>query len=128
MSGQTTASALKGLPVEAQSLGRATGTGGSITGATQTITLDLLTGHLFIITCTTTDAFTVANPVNGYVNQEFEIKFKNTSGGTMGTPTFGAGFKVGTFTKPATGYNRVLRFRYDGTNFIQHTDASDVAN
>ena len=126
--GQLTVASQKGHPHEASAFGRAAGTGGSITGAAQTITLDLSTGSHFDITCTTTDAFTVANPVNGFVGQEFEIKFKNASGGTMGTPTFGNLFKVGTFTKPADTKNRVLRYRWNGTNFYQHTDSSDVAN
>lgn len=130
MPGQITAEAQKLQPHEASTFGRAAGTGGSITGPTQTITLDLSTGSHFDITCTTTDDFTIANPINGHTdgNQEFEIKFKNTSGGTMGTPTFGSAWKVGTFTKPADGHNRVLRFRWNGTNVYQHTDASDVAN
>jgi hypothetical protein len=128
MPGQITVASQKGHPHEATNLGRAAGVGGTVDGATETITLDLSTGHLFVINCTTTDAFTVANPVSGYAGQEFEITYKNTSGGTMGTPTFGNAFKVGTFTKPATTKQRTLRYRYDGTNFVQLTDASDVAN
>lgn len=128
MPGQNTTNALKGQPVEVSSLGVAAGTDGSITAPAQTITLDLSTGTLFTINCTTTDAFTVAAPTNGYIGQTFEIAFKNTSGGTMGTPTFNAAFKSGTFTKPANGFQRSLYYRYDGTNFRQIDNAVDVAN
>lgn len=126
--GQEGVHPFKGAVAEVSSIGRTPGTGGSITGAGQTITLDVSTGSLFVINSTTTDAFTLGAPTNAYTNQEIEIKFKNTSGGVMGTPTFNAVFKTGTFTKPANGFYRVLKFRWDGTNWFQHSDASDCAN
>lgn len=65
-----------------------------------------------------TVAFTLSNPVTAPpVGTEFSIRFLNSSGGTMGTPTFGSAFKVASFTKPANGTVRYYTFFYNGTTY-----------
>jgi hypothetical protein len=84
-----------------------------------TITLNALAGNEFDITVSTASAIAMAAPTNPSDGQLICVAFKNTSGGAMGTVTWNAVFKTGTFTAPATGANRTLMFKYNGTNWIQ---------
>lgn len=85
-----------------------------------TMATDAGIARRYTITPTDTTAFTISNPTNPTDDAEIEYTFLNSSGGTMGTPTFGAAFKLGAaFDKPANGKTRVYRFRYNGTNWLE---------
>lgn len=93
------------------------------------ITPNLRFGNIQAITATNTTAFTINAPTNATPGCELTLCIKNASGGVHGNITWNAVFKVATWTKPATGYNRSIRFFYDGTNWIEvWRSANDVPN
>lgn len=79
-------------------------------------------GDHWLLTLNDTNAFTVNAPTGYAVGQTLEIRFRNSSGGVMGTPTL-TGFTLagGTFTKPANGKSRIYSFFYDGTTFYDRS-------
>ena len=80
------------------------------------MTPDLSKGGVQTITVTNNSAFTVNNPANVAVGMEWTLNILNSSGGSMGTVSFGGAFRLGTFTAPANNKARVGTFYYDGTN------------
>lgn len=84
-------------------------------------------GCFFKITATDTTAMTISNPTNATTGQKITYLLYNGSGGTMGTITWGAAFKIATVTKPANATMRALQFIYDGTNWVEvNVNASDI--
>lgn len=97
-----------------------------ITYAT-TMATNAALGRFFKITATDTVAMTISNPTNATTGKVITYLLYNSSGGTMGTITWGALFKIATVTKPATSTMRALSFIYDGTNWVEFSVcASDV--
>lgn len=93
------------------------------------ISSDASLATTFIITATDTSAFTISNPTNGAVGQRIKYTIRNNSGGTHGNITWGAAFKLGTWTKPANGFSRSIQYEYDGTNWVEDFRSSqDVPN
>ena len=125
---QETASPIKGGDVEAKVLINPVITTYTVSGASQTVTINAQLGNDVVINCTATDAYTVANPTGLETGQILRITWRNASGGTMGTPTFGNLFKVATFTKPANATSRTIGYRYNGTNLVELNPGADVAN
>ena len=83
----------------------------------------------FTITATNGTAFTITNPLYLYDGETITFTIKNTSGGALGTATWGALYKLASWTQPATGYSRSITFLCDGTNFIELSrTAADVPN
>jgi hypothetical protein len=81
----------------------------------------------FIATVSTASGFTIANPSGApIVGQKMKGTFKNTSGGAMGTVTFGANYKHGTITMPSTGNSFTLTWEYDGTNWVEESRGSNA--
>lgn len=66
-------------------------------------------------------------PVAGLV---WTLTIINTTGGALGAVTFNAVYKLGAaFTQPATGFQRSIQFRWNGTNHVEvGRTAADVAN
>ena len=74
----------------------------------------------FDITATNGTAFTINNPIGyGVDSQELIIIIRNTSGGALGTITWGTIYKMLAFTSPVNGSSATIRFRFDGTNWVQ---------
>jgi hypothetical protein len=74
----------------------------------------------FDITATNATAFTINAPVgSGVDSQEVLIIIRNTSGGALGAITWNAIYKMLTFTAPSNGGSCAIRFRFDGTNWVQ---------
>jgi hypothetical protein len=93
------------------------------------MTLDLLNGSAFVITATNGTAFTINAPSNALAGQIIDITIRNTSGGALGAATWNAVFKMVAWASPATGFSRSIRFRYDGTNWVELArGAADVPN
>lgn len=59
--------------------------------------------------------FTIANPTGVVTGSNWFLRIANASGGALGAITFGASYKVGTFTAPANGKSRILSCHYDGS-------------
>ena len=94
-----------------------------------TIATDVSRGDIFIITATDTNAFTISAPTYPVKGQVVTYVIKNNSGGTLGTPTWDAVFKMAAFTKPANGFNTTTQFHYDGTNWIQrYQNGANIPN
>ena len=94
-----------------------------------TVDTDAANSTWHILTVTNGTAFTIAEPTNAQSGMTLCYTIKNTSGGATGTITWNAVFKKGTFTSPATGYNRSILFMFDGTNWIElFKSAADVPN
>ncbi len=83
----------------------------------------------FIITATNGTAFTINSPSNSATNEEIDFQIINTSGGALGVATWGATYKMVAWVQPANGFSRWIRFRYDGTNWIEmYRSAADIPN
>jgi hypothetical protein len=93
------------------------------------IAVDASLANEFDITASNTTAFTINNPTNLVVGQKLIFTVRNTSGGVLGVLSWGTNYKLATWTSPATGFNRSITFRYDGTSLheVSRTPA-DVPN
>lgn len=93
------------------------------------ITPDVDEGDVFTITATNTSAFTINAPTNPVTSKRITFILRNNSGGVMGTITWNAAFKVGSFTNPANGNSRSVDFIYNGTSWVEVSRTSvDVPN
>lgn len=89
-----------------------------------TVTTDASKGSWQKVTATNTTAFTIANPSNfpgTAQSQELTIEVVNSSGGAMGTITWGTNYTLvgGAFTNPATGKARWIKFAWNGSKWIE---------
>lgn len=72
------------------------------------------------ITATNGTAFTINNPTNGFPGAQLVIDILNSSGGALGTITWGTAYKMaGAFTTPADTKRRTIAFFYDGTDWVE---------
>lgn len=93
------------------------------------MTPDAALGNDFVITATNGTAFTINTPTNPSTGQSIVFTIRNTSGGALGVATWAAVFKMVAWVQPANGFSRSIRFRYDGTNWVElMRGAADVAN
>jgi len=79
------------------------------------IQIDMAKAHQYQIVANNASAFTINTPINGLQGDELIITIANTSGGALGTITWGGQFKMSAWTSPATANNRSITFRYNGT-------------
>lgn len=98
-----------------------------------TPTIDASLGNLFVMTIANNAAFQFAAPINPPASgsQEITITVKNGSGGAHGAGTWNAVFKTQATVFPAiaNGFSRSIRFRWDGTNWVElWRSAADIAN
>jgi hypothetical protein len=93
-----------------------------------TVSLDASLGNFFVITATNNTGFTISNPTNLGTGQPIIVQVKNTSGGALGTITWDTLYKMATFTKPATGFNRTATFIYNGTTLVEVNCSPEVPN
>lgn len=95
------------------------------------VTIDLSLGDWFTVTATNATAFTISNPsgLSPTAGDEIEITVVNSSGGaiTMTTP-FDTLYKLASFTKPANGFNRTVRFKYTGSAWREVSCSPEVPN
>lgn len=95
------------------------------------VAIDLSLGDWFIVTATNSTSFTIINPsgVTPTAGDEIEITVVNSSGGaiTMTTP-FDTLYKLASFTKPANGFNRTVRFKYTGSVWREVSCSPEVPN
>jgi len=94
------------------------------------VLIDVAAGTFVNIDVTSTSAFQINSPTNDGANgQQLTICVKNTSGGVMGTITWGSEYKLAAWTNPANGFSRSISFFYDGTNWIETSrTAADIPN
>lgn len=71
---------------------------------------------------------TMNAPLYGVPGQRVTFHVKNTSGGAGLTVTWAAGYKLATWTNPATGYGKLIEFEFDGTSWWEHCRTGDVPN
>lgn len=96
--------------------------------------IDASLGNLFVMTITDAVAFVFAAPTNTPAageSQEIVLTVKNGSGGAHGAGTWNAVFKTQATVFPAiaNGNSRSIRFRWDGTNWVElWRSAADIAN
>jgi hypothetical protein len=93
------------------------------------ITPNAAVGNYHQITATNGTAFTINAPTNPVTGECLELMIRNTSGGALGVITWNAVFKMAAWTSPATANSRSIRFRYDGTNWVEVSRvAADIPN
>jgi hypothetical protein len=93
------------------------------------MTPDASLGGFQTIVVNTAVAFTINAPTNGITGQYLAISMANTSGGVLGAATWNAAYKMSAWTNPATGFNRTITFRYNGTNWVEVSRTpADVPN
>jgi len=83
------------------------------------LNFDASLGNEFVCTVTGGAALAMNAPTNPRTGQRITIRFRNTSGGAMGTITWNAVFKLAAWTNPANGFSRAIDFDYDGTDWIE---------
>lgn len=68
----------------------------------------------------TASTYTVASITYPLYGQLLVVIIKNTSGGAL-TVTWGAGYKLASWTSPATGYSRSITFfaDYDSQTYLE---------
>ncbi len=93
-------------------------------GATPTCTPDLSAGAVQVISYVSGN-LKIDNPTNNVDTAVWFIRLANTSGGAMGTLTWGTTFKQGTVTNPASGKSRIFCFYFDGTNNWKMFETAD---
>lgn len=91
-----------------------------------TIATNSVSGEVQTINVTDGVGFTISNPTNPITGRYLTYDILNSSGGAMGTITWGAAFKLvgGTFTNPANTKRRRITFWYNGTNWIEDRRSS----
>lgn len=93
------------------------------------IDTDAQLGDVAIITATNNSAFTLNSPTNNRAGQRLTYRIRNTSGGALGAVTWGAGFVLSAWTSPATGFNRSITFKYDGSLYVEESrTTADIPN
>jgi hypothetical protein len=67
------------------------------------------------------NAFTIGSPATFFSGRKATYKIVNSSGGAMGTVTWGTGqFQLaGAWVSPATGNARTITFQYDGAKWVE---------
>jgi hypothetical protein len=94
----------------------------SFPGAGGAVSVNMLTDSSFRLTVTDTTGFTINSPSNSARGDRLLLVIKNSSGGAMGTITWGGSFKLaGTFINPASTKQRLIEYIYDGTNWLEIT-------
>jgi len=89
------------------------------------ITVDASAQQYVQIVATDTVAFTINNPTNAKAGMSLVFDIRNSSGGTLGTPTWGTLFKLaGTLTKPADTKRKTISFYCDGAAWIEESRAA----
>jgi hypothetical protein len=78
------------------------------------------------IVATDTSAFTINAPTApSNSGQTLSFDIKNSSGGTQGTITWDAAYKLaGAFSNAANTKRRTISFYYDGTNWVELSRAA----
>lgn len=101
-----------------------------VTAWTASWTIDASTGNdQELAGSTATTGYTINAPTNPQIGQVLDVSVKNTSGGALGAATWNAVFKMTAWTNPANGFSRSIRFRYNGTNWVERgRAAADVPN
>jgi len=85
----------------------------------------------FILTPPNSSAFTVTSPLYLYTGQSFTVTIKNSTGGALGTLTWGGLYQLlSSWVQPATGTTASITFLCDGTNFVEtsRTTVSGTVN
>jgi hypothetical protein len=92
------------------------------------ITVDASVAAHVTVSATNGTSFTINAPTNARTGRSITFDIANASGGSLGTITWNAVFKLaGTFTNPANGKRRTVSFRNDGTNWVEtHRAAADI--
>lgn len=93
------------------------------------ISFDSSSGTDFSITATNGTAFSINNPSNPSTGQEITITIRNGSGTTLGTITWGTAYKMATWTSPANGFSRSIKFIYNGSVWVESSRTTvDIPN
>jgi hypothetical protein len=93
-----------------------------------TIAINASASNNFVIIVTNSTGFTIANPTNSS-SQYISIKITNTSGGAMGTVTWGSNYRLSAWTNPANTYSRTIDFVYNGAVWVEKSRTpADVPN
>ena len=109
-----------------------TGTGADFTMSSLTysasITPNAMNTEYFTIMATNGTAFTINNPSADPIFAGTRVTFdiKNSSGGAMGSITWGAKYLLATggFTNPANTKRRTITFAWDGVNYVEVAKAA----
>ncbi len=82
------------------------------------MTIDASQGSDFIVTLTDGKAHSFNSPLNPKW-QSITLTIRNASGGSAGTAAFNPIFKMAPWTQPANGGSRSIRFRYNGSHYVE---------
>jgi hypothetical protein len=101
----------------------------SLTIVSAAVNINATLGQYFELTVVNNSAFTINNPTGGLAGQSMTLILINASSGTMGTITWGTEFILGAnFRNPGNGVARVIKFRFDGTNWYEETRTTGQDN
>ena len=86
---------------------------------TSSMTPNLAIGDVVLVNATNSSNFTINNPTNPFSYQRWLLRLLNTSGGSLGTVSWGGAFlNLDTVTSPANGKQRWFEFLWNGTNHV----------
>lgn len=92
------------------------------------MSIDASTGRFFTITPTNATAFAVTAITKPAYDRVIGLNIVNSTGGALGAGTFTC-CKASAWTQPATGFNRWIFLKYNGTTWQEVSkSASDVPN
>lgn len=86
-----------------------------------TVATDAAVAAHVTVAATNGTAFTIAAPANAKKGRTITFDISNTSGGSLGTVTWNAVFKLDAtgFANPANGKRKTITFRHDGSAWVQ---------
>jgi len=93
------------------------------------ITINATGSELYEIEANRGDDFAVNTPSSPVNSKVLCITVRNSSNGALGHVTWDPVFKMSPWTSPASGHNRSITFRYDGSHWLQISQTGvDVPN
>lgn len=93
--------------------------GSTVLSYSASMTPDTYKGPYNRITVTNGAAMTINAASDPFAGAEIIFDFLNSSGGAMGTVTWGGYKLAGVLTNPTNGKRRMIGFRYDGTTWVE---------
>ncbi|HXI38358.1 MAG TPA: hypothetical protein VNH83_00195, partial [Bryobacteraceae bacterium] len=94
-----------------------------------TVTINATGGELYDIEANGGDDFAINAPSSPVNDKVICITVRNSSNGALGHVAWHPVFKMSPWTSPASGHNRSITFRYDGSHWLQISQTGvDIPN
>jgi len=92
------------------------------------INIDASLGNSMLLIVTNSSNFVINSPTNSLKGQLMYLTVKNSSGGAIGGVSWPADFRVVSLPIPPNGFSRTLTLLYNGSQWVEVSNASNVPN